>query len=130
MNRVLRWPHTPIVPGLLDALKIGRTRTVVTAKGTIRFEQALGPVEMRFSERAHPLPAGTEVCVWWNSGGFVCAPTAEVDAEEQASRHIAERVLQARAQLGAARKERLARIAANIDILLPGETAAACGAVA
>jgi hypothetical protein len=128
MNRVLCWPHTSIVPGLLDRLKVGRSKTVVTDRGTIRFEQALGPVEMRFSESAQRLAAGTEVCVWWKSGGFVCAPTSEVDAEERASRHIAERVQQARAQLGAARKERLARIAANIDILLPGESAAACGA--
>jgi hypothetical protein len=128
MNRVLCWPHTSIVPGLLEALQLGRSRTVVTDKGAIRFQQALGPVEMRFSERSHQLPAGTEVYVWWKSGGFVCAPTAEVDAEERASRHMAERVLQARAQLGAAREERLARIAANIDILLPGEPAAFCGA--
>ena len=124
MNRVLCWPHTSIVPGLLDALKLGRSRTVVTDKGAIRFQQALGPVEMRFSERSHQLPAGTEVYVWWKTGGFVCAPTAEVDAEERASRHISERVLQARAELGAARQERLARIAANVDILLPEETTA------
>jgi len=130
MNRVLCWPHTPIVAGLLDALNTGRTRTVVTEKGTIRFERPLGPIEMRFSERAHQLAAGTEVCVWWKSGGFVCAPTAEVEAEERASRHIADRVLQARAQLGAARQERLARMAANIDILLPGEIGQALGVTA
>ena len=47
MNRVLCWPHTSIVPGLLDDLKIGRSRTVVTDKGAIRFQQALGPVAAR-----------------------------------------------------------------------------------
>ena len=119
MNRVLSWPHTPIYPGLLDALMVERNRTVVTNKGTVRFDLLTGPVEMRFSSRLHQLQPGTDVYVWWKGGGFVCAPTAEIDAEESASRSIAERVIQARARLGAAREERAARLLANPDIALP-----------
>ena len=119
MNRVLSWPHTPIFPGLLDALMADRHRTVVTERCSVRFDLLLGPVEMKFSTRVHQLPPRTEVYVWWKGGGFVCAPTDEIDAEESASRSIAERVMQARARLGAARLERAARLLANPDIALP-----------
>ncbi len=119
MNRVLSWPHTPIYPGLLEALKAERSRSVVTERGMIRFELPLGPVEMKFSSPEHQLDAGTEVYVWWKGGGFVCAPRREVRAEESEARCIVERVMQARSQLAAARKDRLARIAAHVDILLP-----------
>jgi hypothetical protein len=119
MNRILSWPHTPIFPGLLDALMVERNRTVVTDKGLIRFDLLVGAVEMRFSTRQHQVEPGTEVYVWWKGGGFVCAPTAEVDTEERASRSIADRVTQARARLGTARQERSARLAADLDIVLP-----------
>jgi len=101
---------------------VQRRRTVVTERGTVRFDLPRGPLEMKFSAQQHHLAAGTEVYVWWKGGGFVCAPTAEVDAQEDESRSIADRVLQARARLGAARKERSARIAADIDIVLPAES--------
>jgi hypothetical protein len=74
---------------------------------------------MKFSDRHHQLPPGTEVRVWWKGGGFVCAPLAEVEAEESEARHIVERVMAARSQLAAARKERQARLAAQVDIVLP-----------
>jgi hypothetical protein len=121
MNRVLSWPHTPIVPGLLDSLKGKRKKTVVTDKGTIRFDLVLGPVEMKFSNQQQQPQPGTEVVVWWKHGGFVCAPAAEFDAEERESRDIAERVLQARTQLALARHERQVRLAAHVDIELPVE---------
>jgi hypothetical protein len=121
MNRVLSWPHTPIYPGLLDPMKAERRRSIVTGRGMIRFEWPLGPVEMKFSDPHHQLEAGTEVYVWWKGGGFVCAPCAEVEAEEAEARCIVDRVMQARAQLAAGRKERLARVAAHVDILLPEE---------
>ena len=96
MNRVLCWPHTPILPGLLDGLKGERHGTVVTARGTIRFDLFLGPVEMKFSNPQQQLPQGTHVFVWWKGGGFVCAAANEIDDDEQESRDIAERVLRAR----------------------------------
>ncbi|HET9641829.1 MAG TPA: hypothetical protein VFP68_00360, partial [Burkholderiaceae bacterium] len=83
MNRILSWPHTPIFPGLLEGLKHKRLRTRVTPRGTIRFELAAGPVEMKFSRAEQPLPPYTEVYVWWKRGGFVCAPVAEVAHEER-----------------------------------------------
>jgi len=119
MNRVLSWPHTAIVPGLLEVIKPERNKTVVTDRGMIRFDLFLGPIEMKFSNPQHQLAPGTEVVVWWKGGGFVCAPAAEVDEEERESRCIAERVRNARSQLAAARKERQARIAADVDIVLP-----------
>jgi hypothetical protein len=122
MNRVLSWPHTPIFPGLLDPLRAERSRAVVTERGTIRFELPLGPVEMRFSNPQHQLEAGTPVYVWWKGGGFVCAPRGEVKAEEDEARCIVERVMQARSQLAAARKQRQARLAAHVDIELPEES--------
>lgn len=119
MNRVLSWPHTAIVPGLLEGIKAERNKTVVTNRGMIRFDLFLGPVEMKFSNPQHQLEPGTEVVVWWKGGGFVCAPAAEMDEEERESRCIAERVRNARSQLAAARNERQARFAAAVDIALP-----------
>ena len=119
MNRVLSWPHTPIYPGLLEPLKAERRRSVLTERGMVRFELPLGPVEMKFSDPHHQLPPGTEVYVWWKGGGFVCASLTEVEAEESEHRHIVERVLAARSQIAAARKERQARLAAQVDIVLP-----------
>lgn len=122
MNRVLSWPHTPIVPGLLQGLKADRSKTVVTDKGMIRFDLFLGPVEMRFSRPEQALEPGTEVYVWWKGGGFVCAPTAEVDAEEEAARQIIDRVHEARIALAEARRERREKLLANVDIVLPADT--------
>jgi len=125
MNRVLSWPHTPIFPGLLESLKGARAQTVVTDKGMIRFDLPLGVVEMKFSQPAQHLAAGTEVYVWWKRGGFVCAPAAELDREEREARGLAERLAQARSQLAEARRERVRRLAENIDIVLPGDAAPA-----
>jgi hypothetical protein len=119
MNRVLSWPHTPIYAGLLEPLKAARRQAVLTERGMVRFELPLGPVEMKFSDPHQQLAAGTEVYVWWKGGGFVCAPVAEVEAEESEHRHIVERVMAARSQLAAARQERQARLAAQVDVVLP-----------
>jgi hypothetical protein len=108
MNHVLSWPHTPIYPGLLRPLKTGRWETQVTDKGEVHFDLPLGPVSMRFPEHEQPVPPGTPVYVWWKHGGFVCAPVAEVEAEEAQARSIADRVLAARERLQAARRERIA----------------------
>jgi hypothetical protein len=124
MNRVLSWPHTRIVPGLLDDIKTGKHVTAVSDRGMIRFDLPLGPVEMKFSQHEHQLQPGTEVMVWWKGGGFVCAPTEEVDCEERESRDIAERVMQARTQLSQARHERQQRLASQVDIVLPIEVEA------
>lgn len=118
MNRVLSLPHTPMFPGLLDKLQTGRHRTVVTEKGMVRFEEALGTVEMKFSTREHRLSPGTDVYVWWKAGGFVCSPAAEIEREERATQQVNERVTMARAHLAEARAERRARLAANVDIVL------------
>ncbi|HUG21345.1 hypothetical protein [Piscinibacter sp.] len=128
MNRVLSWPHTAIVPGLLEGIKGERNTTVVTDKGMIRFELLLGPIEMKFSNPMQRLVPGTEVVVWWKGGGFVCAPAAEMDEEERESRCIADQVRNARSQLAEARKERQARIAAQIDIVLPPDAESAAHA--
>jgi hypothetical protein len=109
MNRVLSWPDTPIVPGLLEPLKKLRRPTTVTERGTVRFELPLGTVEMHFPDGEQHLAPGTEVVVWWKGGGFVCAPTAELKAEERQTRVISRRVKAARARLEAARQERAAR---------------------
>jgi hypothetical protein len=121
MNRVLSWPHTPILPGLLEGLKDEKCKSVITDKGMIRFDLSLGPVEMKFSNPHQRLPAGTEVFVWWKGGGFVCATADELEHEEQESRDIAERVLHARALLAEARRERQAKFLNNLDIVLPVE---------
>ncbi|HEY0856997.1 MAG TPA: hypothetical protein VGE16_08070 [Albitalea sp.] len=121
MNRVLSWPHTPIVPGLIDSLKAGRHDTTVTDKGMIRFDLALGPVEMKFCNPQQQLAPGTEVQVWWKGGGFVCARTRELQREERASRHIADSLDEARSRLAAARRDRQARLAAQADLALRAE---------
>ena len=64
MNRVLSWPRTPIFPGLLEGIKGERSTTIVTGKGTVRFDLPLGAVEMRFSDSHQQLPPGTEVVAW------------------------------------------------------------------
>lgn len=119
MNRVLSLPHTTIVPGLLDVLKGVRSRIQVTSKGMIRFELANGSVEMKVATGQAPIEPGTEVYVWWKGGGFVCAPTADVDAEERRTRKIEKRVLQARETLAAARAERWARASAYGELPAP-----------
>jgi len=106
---VLSWPETPIVPGLLKPLKAGRAETVVTERGTVRFDLPLGTVEMAFLAKDQELEPGTRVYVWWKGGGFVCASVAETRAEEYRSRVIAERVQAARDRMEAARRERAAR---------------------
>ena len=63
MNRVLAWPQTRIVPGLLRPLKSGRAETVVTDRCTVRFELPLGAVEMGFLSKEQELPPGTKVHV-------------------------------------------------------------------
>lgn len=115
MNRVLSWPHTPIVAGLLDVLQRSRSRTVVTERGMVRFELPKGTVEMKFPSDRQQLPPGTEVYVWWKGGGFVCAPATELDREESESRRLAERLAQARSQLAAARRAREKRACASVD---------------
>lgn len=112
MNRVLSLPHTTIVPGQLEALRKRRLRTVVTAKGMIRFDMREGPVEMKVAAGQVPFEPGAEVYVWWKGGGFVSAPKVEVDAEERRARQIEQRVAQARETLAAARADRWARISA------------------
>jgi hypothetical protein len=121
MNRVLSWPLTPIFPGLLESLKGEKLKTAVTGHGTIRFDLFLGPVEMKFSNHDQQLPAGTEVIVWWKGGGFVCAIPDEIVCEEEESRSIAERVIEARIHLAEARAERQARLLNDLDIVLPAE---------
>jgi hypothetical protein len=124
MNRVLSWPQTPLVPGLLDALKTGRHRTVVNEDGMVRFELPLGGIEMKFCDPQHQVPAGTVVDVWWKGGGLVCAPAAELDADEQAARVIAERFREIHQQLAAARREREVRLASMVHTVRPaGEPA-------
>jgi hypothetical protein len=110
VNRVLSLPHTTIVPGLLDTLKSVRSRTRITPKGMIRFELSRGPVEMRLVPGQPPIDPGTEVYVWWKGGGFVCAPSSEVDAAERRTRSIERRVIKARETLAAARADRWARL--------------------
>ena len=74
-----------------------------------------------YYNEVEPAIADCLAVVWWKGGGFVCAPAAEVDEEERESRCIAERVRNARSQLAAARKERQARLAADVDIVLPAD---------
>jgi hypothetical protein len=121
MNRILSWPDTPLVPGLLEALKEDRHETVVNDKGMVRLDSSLGPVEMKFSRGVQQLAPGTAVYVWWKHGGFVCGPAEEVDREERESRRIADSLAEARIHLAEARRERQARLAANVDIVLPDE---------
>ena len=90
MNRVLSWPHTPMVPGLIEGLKSERHKTSVTDRGMVHFDLALGPVEMKFCNPQQQLAPGTKVVVWWKGGGFVCARTSELESEERESRHIAD----------------------------------------
>lgn len=113
MNRVLSWPSTPIVPGLIEGLKTGRHTTVVTDKGMVHVDASLGPVEMKFCNPHQQLPPGTEVEVWWKGGGFVCASTNELESEERQTRYIADSLAEARSRLAAARRERQARIDAG-----------------
>jgi hypothetical protein len=122
MNHVLSWPHTPILPGLLDGLKAKRHKTVVTPSGMIRFDLPPGPVEMKFCDTTRQLECGAPVYVWWKSGGFVCAATSDVDAEQEMSRGIAARLDEARQRLAEARREKRERVLANVDIVLPLET--------
>jgi hypothetical protein len=122
MSRVLSWPHTPILPKLLDALKVDRHQTTITDRGMVRFDLFLGPVEMKFSHPQQQLPPGTEVQVWWKGTGFVCATAEEIEAEaheSEESQHIIERVHQVREQLAAARRERHERFVNELDIVLP-----------
>lgn len=121
MNRVLSWPHTPIVPGLIDGLKLERHTTLVTDRGTVHFDAVLGPVEMKFCNPLQQLAPGTEVEVWWKGGGFVCASTRELESEERQTRHIADSLAEARSRLAAARRERQARMAAKADAPRPVE---------
>jgi hypothetical protein len=121
MNRVLAWPQTRIVPGLLRPLKSGRAETIVTDRCTVRFELPLGIVEMGFLSKEQELPPGTKVYVWWKGGGFVCASVAETRAEEYHSRVIVDRVNDARARLEAARRDRALRDSelGELDALQP-----------
>lgn len=121
MNRVLSWPQTPLVPDLIKSLRTGRWETSVSERGTVRIELPLGPVEMSFLAKDHKLEPGTRVYAWWKGGGFVCAPVAEIRAEEHHSRVIADRMNAARARLQAARRERAVRDSSltELDALPP-----------
>ncbi len=121
MNRVLSWPHTPIVPGLLDPLKHGHIETEVTERHSVQFELPLGPVEMKLLDDEAPLLPGTVVVVWWKTGGFVCAPVDELRAEARQARSVARQLDAVRARMQAARQERQARdsAAAPLDALPP-----------
>lgn len=110
MHRILCWPHTAVVPGLIASIQRGRVVAQITRKGMVRLELPLGNVEMKFANVREQLEPEAPVYVWWRGGGFVCAPIPEVDAEEARLRGIAERVSQARSHLASARKEREARL--------------------
>ena len=119
MNRVLSWPHTPMLNALLGALKRTRQRTVISDHGMVRFEHALGTVEMKFARRDEQLPPGTPVFVWWKGGGFVCATQDEMMAMRLAERHLADRLAQARAHLARVRQQRREEFLMNLDLELP-----------
>ena len=119
MNRVLSWPRTPVLNGLLEALKRERQRTEVTPEGTVRFEHALGTVEMAFSLPEEQPAAGTSVYVWWKGGGFVCAPVDEYRAELRETQAIVDRVNEMRLHLSEARRHRHGDHVAHVDIELP-----------
>jgi hypothetical protein len=121
MNRVLSWPHTPMLRALLEHLKTERQETAVSPRGMVRIEHELGTAEMNFSVPEQQLEPGTQVYVWWKGGGFVCAAISEFKAEEREARSIAEQVLQARSQLAAARKQRQESRVSHVDIELPAD---------
>jgi len=119
MNRVLSWPHTPMLRAQLAALQSDRHQTVVTDKGMVRFEHELGVVEMKFSIAAQQLPPGTRVVVWWKGGGFLCAAADELKVEQRETRSVAHGLSAARSRLAAARRERIERLTQDVDIVLP-----------
>ena len=119
MNRVLSWPRTPVLNGLLDALKRERQRTEVTPQGTVRFEHPLGIIEMTFSLPAEQPAPGTSVYVWWKGGGFVCAPVDEYRAEQREAQAAIDRVNEMRLHLAEARRHRHGELVSHVDIELP-----------
>ena len=121
MNRVLSWPQTPVLKGLLEALRRERQRTEVTPRGTVRFEHALGTIEMAFSLPEQQPEPGTSVYVWWKGGGFVCAPIDEYRAEQRETQAIVDRVNEMRLHLAEARRHRHDELLSHFDIELPLE---------
>jgi hypothetical protein len=109
MNRVLSWPLLPLLAQQLEQVARSRHVAVVGDKQAVRITLPFGVVEMLIAPNQQPLLAGTEVYVWFKGGGFLCGPKREIDLAERESRHALRRVKAARA----------ARLAADIDILLP-----------
>jgi len=119
MNRVLSWPLLPLLAQHLEQVARSRHVAAVSEKQAVRITLPFGVVEMLIAPNQQPMLPGTEVYVWFKGGGFLCGPKREIDLAERESRHALRRVKAARAALATSRAERAARLAADIDILLP-----------
>jgi hypothetical protein len=119
MNRVLSWPLLPLPAQHLEQVVRSRHVAVISDKQAVRITLSFGTVEMLIAPNQQPMLPGTEVYVWFKGGGFLCGPKREIDLAERESRHALRRVKAARAALATSRAERAARLAADIDILLP-----------
>lgn len=118
MKTLLAFSPSELPDSVLDRLKERRVQGRSTGIAVRVLTRSGRPLDIAFAPTAVAVPRGTTVYVWWSVGGPVCAPVAEVDAEEARSSSISRQVELARATLAKARLDRPLRHAVPMDIPL------------
>lgn len=118
MKTLLACSPTDLPDSVLERLKERRVQGRSTGTAVRVLTRSGRHHDIAFASNAVAVPRGVTVYVWWSVGGPVCAPAAEVDAEEARNSSISRQVELARATLAKARLERPLRHAAPMDIAL------------
>jgi hypothetical protein len=94
-------------PTLLERIKHRRVHARTVKPGGVRITTRSG-TQFVLPTLADAAPVGenTSVYVWWTPAGLVCAPVAEIDAEESRHADLGEMIKRAREELAKARAAR------------------------
>lgn len=108
-------PTGAVTPALIAKLKSRRSHARCTSASEVRMKLPSGVIAFAVVPDTEALLVGRSVYVWWSEAGFVCAPVQEVDAVElQRGGDVGAQVQRAREALAQARRERPARLAAEL----------------
>lgn len=107
-------PTGAVTPVIVTKLQSRRSHARCVSESEVRMKLPSGVIGFAIAPGAQPLVAGRSVYVWWSSAGFVCASVQEIDAEELQRGNVEGQVQRAREALAQARRDRPARLAAEL----------------
>lgn len=107
-------PTGDVTPALIEKLKSRRSHGRCASASEVRIKLPSGVLRFRAAPGAALLAAGHPVYVWWSDEAFVCASVQDVDAHETPQGDVGAQVRRAREALAQARRDRPARLAAEL----------------